>query len=132
MSTSGGPAAARGLSAIGAAGLAIEALVVLLATPAVITLDRGHVSALKVAVLLALFALLVVAAIVVRRPIGKAFGTAMQPLVFLAGIVTWPMFVVGVVFGLIWAYWLRLWRLVDAPAAEPAAPPTSPPTPRPN
>lgn len=112
-STSAPPAAtARGLSAIGAAGLGIEALVVLLATPAVLTLDRGHVSPVKVAVLLALFALLVVAAAVVRRPIGKTFGTVVQPLVFLGGFVTWPLFVIGAVFGLIWAYWLRLWRLV--------------------
>jgi len=85
---------------------------VLLATPAVITLDRGHVSTLKVAVLLGLFVLLVVGAAVVRRPFGKALGTAIQPLVFLGGFVTWPMFVIGAVFGLIWAYWLRLWRLV--------------------
>jgi hypothetical protein len=28
----------------------------------------------------------------------------------LAGIVTWPMYVVGVVFAAIWAYWLRLKR----------------------
>lgn len=112
MSRPASPAASpRGLLALGAAGLGIEALVVLLATPAVVSLDRGHQSGLKIGVLLVLFALLVVAAAVVRRPFGKAFGTAVQPLVFLGGFVTWPMFVIGAIFGLIWAYWLRLWRL---------------------
>lgn len=115
------PASQRGLLALGAAGLSIEALVVLLATPAVVSLDRGHQSGVKIGVLLALFVLLVVAAAVVRRPFGKAFGSAVQPLVFLGGLVTWPMFVIGAVFGLIWVYWLRLWRLLPPDAAPDSA-----------
>ncbi len=103
--------APRGLIAIGAGGLAIEALVVLLATPAVFTLERGHVSTAAVAALLTVFVLLVVAASVMRRPWGKAFGTAVQPLVFVTGFFTWPMFVIGVIFGSIWAYYLHLWQL---------------------
>lgn len=101
----------RGLLAIGAAGLGIEALVVLLATPAVFALDRGHVSGAAVGCLLGLFVLLVVAAGLLRRPYGRVVGTVVQPLVVLGGFVTWPMFVIGMIFSLIWAYYLRLWRL---------------------
>ena len=101
----------RGLLAIGAAGLAIEALVVLLALPAVISLERGHISAVSIGCLGAVFVLLVVAAATLRRPWGKSLATVVQPLVFLTGIATWPMFVIGVIFGGIWVYYLRLWRL---------------------
>lgn len=107
------PAGARGLLAIGSAGLGIEALVVLLAAPAVLSLQRGHVSVAAVTVLLVVFALLVVGATVLRRPWGRTFGSALQPIVFLTGIVTWPMFIIGVVFGGIWIYYLRLWRLIN-------------------
>jgi hypothetical protein len=31
--------------------------------------------------------------------------------VVAAGLVTWPMYVVGAVFAAIWVYWLRLRRL---------------------
>jgi uncharacterized membrane protein YidH (DUF202 family) len=103
--------APRGLLAIGAAGLAIEALVVLLATPAVLSLDRGQVSAVAVGCLLALFVLLCIGAGVIRRSWGKRFGTVIQPLVFLTGFFTWPMFVIGVIFGAIWVYYLHLWQL---------------------
>jgi hypothetical protein len=69
------------------------------------------VSGIHVGILLGVFALLVVAAGVMRRTWGKAFGTAVQPLVVLSGIVTWPMFVIGAVFSAIWIYYLRLWQL---------------------
>jgi hypothetical protein len=29
--------------------------------------------------------------------------------VVVAGVVTWPMYVVGVAFAAIWAYWLAQW-----------------------
>jgi hypothetical protein len=103
-------AAPRGLVGVGIGGLVLEALVLLLAAPAVASAERGHVSTAGIAYLLALAALLVVAAAVLRRRGGRLVGTAVQPLVVAAGVVTWPMYVVGALFAGIWLYYLRLWR----------------------
>jgi Protein of unknown function (DUF4233) len=108
------PIAPRGLYAIGSAGLALEALVLLLAAPAVITLERGDVHWLRVGALFGLAILLILAAAMLRRPWGKTFGTITQVLAVACGIVVWPMYVVGLAFAAIWVYWLRLW-----PKAEP-------------
>jgi hypothetical protein len=101
--------APRGLYAIGSAGLGLEALVLLLAAPAVLSLERGHVSALKVGYLFGMAVLLIFAAARLRKRGGKVFATALQVLVIAGGVITWPMYVVGLAFGAIWIYWLRLW-----------------------
>ena len=101
----------RGLMAIGAAGLAMEAIVLLLALPAVTTAQRGHVHVAGVAYLGALVVLLIVAAGLLRRRGGVVVASVVQLLVVGAGVVTWPMYVVGLVFAAIWVYWLRLRRL---------------------
>jgi hypothetical protein len=103
--------APRGLYAIGAASLAIEALVVLLALPAVATAQRGHVSAPDLGYLGLLVVLLIGAAVVLRRRGGKVISSAVQVLVIAAGIVSWPMYVVGAAFAGLWVYWLRQWHL---------------------
>jgi hypothetical protein len=103
------PVPPRGLFAVGSAGLGLEAIVLLLAVPAVISAERGHVSALGVSCLAALALLLVLAAARLRKPGGKVFATIIQLLVVAAGVVTWPMYVVGVAFAAIWAYWLAQW-----------------------
>jgi hypothetical protein len=109
-SQSGGPVVApRGLYAIGSAGLALEALVLLLAAPAVLSLERGHVSWLRVGYLFAMAVLLVAAAVTLRRRGGKTFATTLQLLAVAGGVITWPMYVVGLAFAGIWLYWLRLW-----------------------
>ena len=100
----------RGLIGVGIGGLALEAMVLLLATPAVTTAERGHVVAWHVAYLLGLAVVVIAAAVVLRRPYGLYVGSLVQPLVILAGVVTWPMYVVGVAFTAIWIYYLRLWR----------------------
>ncbi len=104
-------AAPRGLYAVGSAGLAIEALVVLLAVPAVATSQRGHVSGADVGYLVGVVALLVFAAALLRRRGGKIVSSGVQVLVIGAGVVSWPMYVVGGAFAGIWIYWLRQWRL---------------------
>jgi hypothetical protein len=104
----GGPP--RGLLGVGIGGLVLEALVLLLAAPAVATSERGHVVAWHVGYLLGLALLLLVAAGWLRRPHGLVPATVGQPLVVAAGVVTWPMYVVGTLFALIWLYYLRLWR----------------------
>jgi hypothetical protein len=100
----------RGLMAIGAVGLAFEALVLLLAIPAVTTAQRGHVHVGGVVYLVVLVVLVIVAAGLLRRPRGVAVATGVQVLVVAAGVVTWPMYVVGLVFASIWVYWLHLRR----------------------
>lgn len=97
--------------AVGAAGLAFEALVLLLAVPAVTTAQRGHVHVAGVVFIAVLAVLLVVGAGILRRRGGVAIATVLQLLVILAGIVTWPMYVVGLIFAGIWAYWLRMRQL---------------------
>jgi hypothetical protein len=97
--------------AVGAAGLSFEALVLLLAIPAVTTSQRGHVHVAGVVYIAALAVLLVVVAGALRRRGGVPAGTVLQVLVVGAGVVTWPMYVVGAVFAAIWAYWLHLRRL---------------------
>lgn len=108
------PAPPRGLVGVGIGGLSLEALVLLLATPAVVTAERGHVVGWHVGYLLGLVVLVVVAAAVLGRlrggTRGLALGTAVQPLAVAAGVITWPMYVVGLCFAGIWAYYLRLWR----------------------
>ena len=100
----------RGLVGVGIGGLALEAVVLLLAAPAVASAERGHVAGWHVGMLLGLAVLLIIAATLLRRPGGLVAGTAVQPLVIAAGVITWPMYVVGVLFAAIWLYYLRLWR----------------------
>lgn len=103
------PATERGLYAVGAAGLTIEAVVLLLAAPAVISLERGNVHWIRVGYMFALAVLLILGAAMLRRPGGKTFGSILQVLAIAGGIVTWPMYIVGAAFAGIWLYWLRLW-----------------------
>ena len=100
----------RGLIGVGIGGLSLEALVLLLAAPAVAAAERGHVTAWHLGYLLGLVVLLVIAAAWLRRPHGLVPGTVVQPLVIAAGVVTWPMYVVGLLFTGIWLYYLKLWR----------------------
>jgi hypothetical protein len=101
--------------AIGAAGLGFEALVMLLAVPAVTTAQRGHVHVAGVIYIAALAVVLIVVAGMLRRRGGVTAATVVQLLVIGAGVVTWPMYVVGLVFAAIWAYWLHLRRLGGRP-----------------
>jgi len=95
--------------AIGAAGLVFEAIVVFLAASAIASPGHQHSTA-GLAYLLGLGVVLIVIAGVLRRPGGVAAATGVQVLVIAAGAVTWPMYVVGVIFAAIWGYWLHLRR----------------------
>jgi hypothetical protein len=57
----------RGLYGIGSGGLVLEALVLLLAAPAVATAERGHVTAWHLVYLLVLAVLLIAASGTLRR-----------------------------------------------------------------
>ena len=103
--------APRGLVAVGAAGLAMEALVMWLSAPGIAALDRGHASAIGIGYVAAVGVLLVVAAALMRRRWGRQVGSAVQLPALATGVVAWPMYVVAAVFAAIWVYYLRLWRL---------------------
>lgn len=102
-----------GLARVGTAALSIEALVVLLAIPAVVSL-RGDVPLAAVVYLLGVVLILIVAAGLQRRPGGRLLGTLAQVPVVAAGAVTWPLYVLGVLFAGLWLAYLRLGR--GAPA----------------
>ncbi len=101
----------RSLAAVAAATLALQAVVVLLAVPMVISLTRHHLPAAGVGYLLALPLLLIVAAGTQRRGgVGVALGTVAQPLVVAGGVVTWPLYLLGLVFAALWVGYLSLRR----------------------
>jgi hypothetical protein len=112
---SASPPPPRGLVAIGAAGLSMEALVMWLSAPGIATLDRGHVSAAGIGYVVAVGVVLVVAAALMRRPWGRQLGAAVQIPALATGAVAWPMYVVAAVFAAIWIYYLSLWRTSAAP-----------------
>lgn len=98
-----------GLARIGAAALVLEALVVLLAMPAVVSLHRG-VPPGAIAYLLAVVVALLVAASMQSRRGGRTAGSLAQLLVIGAGVVTWPLYVLGGIFAAIWVGYLRMGR----------------------
>lgn len=108
----------RGLYGVGTGGLALEAIVLLLAVSAVAAGERGHVVGWHIGYLLGLTALVVVAAAVLRRRWGLGFASIVQLLVVAAGAVTWPMYVVGLAFAAIWLYYLKLWRDTRRPNSQ--------------
>ncbi len=112
---------ARSLAAVASATLALEAVVVLLAVPMVVSLTRHHLPAAGVGYLLALPVLLLVAAGVQRRGAGVALGTVAQPLVVAGGVVTWPLYALGLIFAGLWAGYLSLRRQTRPGAPPPAA-----------
>ena len=95
--------------------LAIEAIVVLLATS--LATSNGSVSnaGLAWAVGLLIMVLLILAIGTLRRPWGLAVGWVLQGLVLATSIVVgWSMLVVGVVFVVLWFLAIRSGGRVDA------------------
>jgi hypothetical protein len=103
------PRTARAVRGTLAATLILEALVVLLVPRAIAQFGTGLVG-WKLAALLVLAGLLVVAAAMLRRPAGLLLGTALQVLLVACGFLTGAMFVLGAVFAAIWVFLLRLRR----------------------
>ncbi|MFY1651546.1 DUF4233 domain-containing protein [Solwaraspora sp. WMMB762] len=102
------PAAARGL---GAATLGLEALVLVLAIQPIRMLGDGSGPAAMVA-----SAVLAVGAVtlagLLRRGWAWYAGTVLQGLVLLAGLLHWSLLVVGVLFGVVWAYVWHVRRVI--------------------
>src|SRR5579884_4072322 len=106
----------RGLRAIGMATLALEAVVLLLALVAAYGLHR-HLRPATVGVLLGLTAGAIVLAPLQRRRAGPPAGLVLQVLVVAAGVITWPLYLLGAVFAALWMAYLRLRRYADRPGS---------------
>ena len=102
---------------LGAAVLAFEAIVVLLAIPVVVVVGTVPVPpwlGITGGVTLALA--LVVLARYVTRPWAVPVGWVLQGLVVHTGLLAPPMFIVGGIFALLWGLAIRLARQVDEAA----------------
>ena len=101
---------ARAVRSVAAAALALEGLTVLLALAPIAKL--GGLTPPRLSALLALSVLLFATAGLLRRPWAYVVGSVLQLAVLAAGFVTPAMFVLGVAFGLVWIYVLRLRRTI--------------------
>lgn len=94
------------MNALAPALLVMEGIVALLVIPAVAR-GQSHV-ALRVALASALAAvLLLTAARARRRSVGRAVGTALQPVFVASGLLAWPMWILGAMFAGLWVAALR-------------------------
>jgi hypothetical protein len=111
------------MRALCASVLAIEAIVVLLATS--LAASNGSVgnTALAWIVGLMLMVLLILTAGVVTTRWGITVGWILQGVVLLSAfVVGWTMLVVGLLFVVLWAFAIRLGSRVDAAKAAQAGP----------
>ena len=89
--------------------LGFEALVLLLAIPVFAVTGRlGIAPAAAIGGGLALACVLAIA--LLRSRAGYVLGSAVQAAAFVTGVWAWPMFVLGPLFGLLWAVALRVGR----------------------
>lgn len=102
----------KGLRGVGAGLLVLESFTVMFAMLAVFGTSNtdGHVAGTKLAVLGGVAVALFVAGFLMRRPWGRPLGTALQVVVLGVGVVIHPLLLVAVMFGTMWAYYLRMWR----------------------
>ncbi|SFO49780.1 Protein of unknown function [Geodermatophilus obscurus] len=115
--------AGRALRGAAAAILLLEGIAVLFVPRAIAQTEAG-LGGVRLTLLLALAALLLLASGVQRRPRGLEVGTALQVPLLLTGLIDASMWFVGGVFLLIWLYLLQVRReLLGAVFGEPAAPP---------
>jgi Protein of unknown function (DUF4233) len=102
------PAAVRGA---GAGALCAEALAMLLAIQPIRTIGGG-LSGAAVAVVVALAVVLLLLAGLLRRGWAWYAAAGVQVLLLPAGLLHWSLAVLGVVFGLVWAYVMYVRRRV--------------------
>jgi hypothetical protein len=101
-------AAVRG---VGAGALGLEALVLLLAVQPIRMLG-GDLSGVAVAIVVGLAVVAGVLAGFMRRKWAWWAGTGLQVAVLAAGVLHWSLAVLGLVFGLVWAYLLYVRRRI--------------------
>jgi hypothetical protein len=111
--------AARALRGAAAGVLVLEGIAVLF-VPRGIAQTEGGLGAVRLTLLLALAAVLVLASGVQRRPQGLVVATALQVPLLLTGLINSVMWFVGGVFVLIWLYLLQVRKeLLGSPFGEP-------------
>ena len=114
--------AAKALRGAAAATLALEGIAVLFVPRGIAQSGEG-LTGFRLAALLVLAVVLVLASGVQRRPWGLMAGTVLQAPLLLTGLFNSVMFVVGGVFLLIWLYLLQVRKeLLGSPFGEPAVP----------
>jgi len=119
--------AGKALGGAAAAILLLEGIAVLF-VPRGIAQSGDGLTGSRLAVLIVLAVLLVLASGVQRRPQGLVIGTALQVPLLLTGLFGSAMWLVGGVFVLIWAYLLQIRKEL---LGSPFGPPVNPPTDRP-
>lgn len=111
--------AERAMRGVFAGTLILEAFTVALVPAAVAKFGSG-VTAVKIAVLVGVGVLLLVAAASQRRGFGRPLGSVLQLALVACGVLTAAMYALGVIFGLIWIYELRTRAELLAPRTPPA------------
>ncbi|MFC0506908.1 DUF4233 domain-containing protein [Micromonospora costi] len=101
----------RSVRSLGAATLAIEAFVLLLAIQP-IRVVGGDLGGPAIGAIVALAVAAVVLAGMMRRPWAWHAGTVLQGLLMLAGLLHWSLLVLGVIFALVWSYALHVRRVI--------------------
>jgi uncharacterized protein DUF4233 len=101
----------KGLRGIMAGTLVLEFIAFLLALPVVWKLSGG-VSSIGFGIVIALAVLMLVAGFVQRRPWGLGVALALQVVAIVCFLVHPAIGIMGLVFGLVWAYILHLRREV--------------------
>jgi hypothetical protein len=119
--------AGKALNGAAAAILLLEGIAVLF-VPRGIAQSGDGLTGFRLAVLIVLAVLLVLASGVQRRPQGLVVGTVLQLPLLLTGLFGSAMWLVGGLFVLIWAYLLQVRKdLLGSPfGPPPPAPPAAP------
>lgn len=102
----------RSLRAVGSGLLFLEAFTVMFAMLAVFGTSHtaGHVADNQLATLGGLAAALLITSALQRRPFGRHLGSALQVAGLAIGVEIWPLIFVIVLFGPMWALYLRWWH----------------------
>jgi hypothetical protein len=93
-----------------AAALCLEALTVLFVPRAIAPVSGVGLTGGRLAVVLALAGALIVAAGLQRRRTGIVLGSVLQLAVIATGVLVTAMYVLGLLFGGVWLYLLRVRR----------------------
>jgi hypothetical protein len=118
--------AGRALNGAAAGVLVLEGIATLF-VPRGIAQEGVGLTGFRLAFLLTLAVLLILASGLQRRPHGLLVGTVLQVPLLLTGLFNGVMWIVGGVFVLIWLYLLQVRKdLLGAPFARPVAPPEQP------
>jgi hypothetical protein len=101
----------RAVRSLGAATLAVETIVLLLAIQP-IRLLGGDLGGAAIALIIALAVLAVVLARLLRRSWAWYAAAALQAALMLGGLLHWALAALGLLFGAVWLYVLHVRRVI--------------------